>query len=246
LRDDEFDVLEDLARASRPALEPLLLSADRFASADFPAEVPRGVAARLDRATRMRLLERFGLFGVRLATTLLRTGVTSPTALAAELVNRSGLAELRESIGSYFTERAPVFKARAALLGLDTLLRQEPRPGASRLAADLERVLISAHDFRELRLLAAVQAGRTVLPDELSEEAQRLVGAAGTDLLARLGFEYEPTEPEVREALLDSLRRWREQAENPLLDGPQRAAAAVVVRTLEGMLTRLPALLSGR
>ncbi|MBP2340608.1 hypothetical protein JOF41_006786 [Saccharothrix coeruleofusca] len=231
LRDDEFAALAALASLPRAELDDHLLSADRFVGEDFPV--------RLASPVRQRLLDRFGLFGVRLTSTLVRQGFDTQVKLTGQLVQRSGLGELRDSIGQYFTERREVLKARSALLGLDVVLRAEPRPAARALVAAVERVLASAHDFRELRLLAALQGGRTRLPAELDAEAARLVGGLGTSLPARLGMEHEPTPGEARQGVLEALGRWREQAANPALDQAQRRAAEVVVRSCEGMLAAL-------
>ncbi|CCH27932.1 GTPase domain-containing protein [Actinosynnema sp. NPDC047251] len=231
LRPDEFTALTSLASLARTELDDHLLSADRFVGDDFPV--------RLDPAVRRGLVDRFGIFGVRLTTTLIRQGFDTQVRLTGQLVQRSGLGELRESIGAYFTERQDVLKARSALLGLDVVLRNEPRPGSVGLAAAVERILASAHDFRELRLLAALQSGRTKLPGELDGEATRLVGGLGTNVVARLGMDYQPDEAELRHVVLDAVGRWREQAANPAYDQGQRRAAAVVVRSCEAMLVGL-------
>jgi hypothetical protein len=231
MREDEFAALAALASLPRTDLEDHLLSADRFIGPDFPV--------RLEPAVRQALLERFGIFGVRLTATLIRQGFDTQVKLTAQLVQRSGLGELRDSIGQYFTERREVLKARSALLALEVVLRAEPRPAGRKLVADLERTLASAHDFRELRLLAALQGGRTKLPGDLDAEASRLVGGLGTALPARLGLDYEPDEADLRDAVYDVLERWREQAANPVLDEAQRRAAAVVLRSCEGMLVDL-------
>ncbi|SFJ90763.1 GTPase domain-containing protein [Amycolatopsis sacchari] len=215
LREAEFDALVDLAAVPKAELEPQLLSADRFlASTGQPGAV---------------LLERFGLFGVRLAITLIRRGAQTLPSLAAQLVPRSGLAELRDSIDQYFTEREEVLKARSALLGLEVVLRMEPRPATPALAAELERVVVSAHEFRELRLLAALRTGRIALPPELAAEAVRLLGGHGTGIAERLGGDGS------QHAVLDAIRRWRELAERPGAGTGERRAAAVVVRSCEAL-----------
>ncbi|GDY31182.1 GTPase domain-containing protein [Gandjariella thermophila] len=228
LREAEFAALSALAGRPRDELDRVLLSTDRFTAAELRLPVGPDV--------RRALLDRFGLFGVRLATTLIRTGCDTHPKLAGQLVQRSGLSELRESIASYFTDRHEVLKARSALIALGSVVRADSRPEAGRLAADAERALCGAHDFRELRLLAALQVGRTRLPEGLDEEAGRLVGAEGVSPAARLGFGEGATEPELRAALLDALRRWQEVAADPLLNHDQRYAARIVVRTCEGML----------
>ncbi|QFZ16553.1 GTPase domain-containing protein [Saccharothrix syringae] len=233
LRAEEFAALAALAALGRAELEDHLLSADRFVGEDFPV--------RLDPEVRRGLVDRFGVFGVRLTTTLIRQGFDTQVKLTGQLVQRSGLGELRDCVGACFTERRDVLKARSALLGLDVVLRAEPRPASARLAAAAERLVASAHDFRELRLLAALHSGRTRLPGGLEAEASRLVGGLGTDLAVRLGVEHEPTGPELRHVVLDALARWRGQAADPALDHAQRRAAAVVVRSCEGMLVELDA-----
>ncbi len=228
LRDNEFAWLQRLSTVPRQTAETFLISADRFL-ADSPHQP-------LPPAARVSLLERFGLFGVRLASLLARRGFDTPAKLSSELVQRSGLGELREAISQCFTDRRDVLKARSALLALDGLTRTEPRPSARRLVGQLERLLATAHDFRELRLLAALQANRTGLPADLSTEANRLVGGQGTDPLTRLGIDYEATEVEVRQAIADIVHRWRDVAENPMLDASARQAAHVVLRSCEGLL----------
>ncbi|MEU5694873.1 GTPase domain-containing protein [Actinosynnema sp. NPDC020468] len=231
LREDEFAALAALASLPRTGLDDHLLSADRFVAHHFPIQLDAGV--------RRALVDRFGIFGVRLTTTLIRQGYDTQVKLTAQLVQRSGLGELRESIGLYFAERKDVLKARAALLGLDVVLRAEPRPAAVGLTAAMEQLVASAHDFRELRLLAALHGGRVRFPGELDDEAARLVGGLGTSMLARLGLEYEPSDTELRHAVLDTLGRWREQTVNPALDNAQRRAASMVVRSCEGMVAGL-------
>jgi hypothetical protein len=231
LTSEELSSLQVLATAARRELEIALVSADRF--------VGNGVPLRLDARTRTALLDRFGMFGIRLVTTLIRQGFASVEVLSQELVARSGLDDLRASIRQCFTDRHEVLKARSALLALEVVLRMEPRPAARRLVTSLESLVVSAHEFRELRLLAALDGGRTALPDPLLDEARRLVGGIGTDLPARLGFTHDASGHELHDALADALRRWQEQAENHALGNGQRHAARVVVRSCEGMAAHL-------
>ncbi|MFD2418221.1 hypothetical protein [Amycolatopsis pigmentata] len=208
----EFDALAELAALDRTELEPYLLSADRFAS------ISQGHAT---------LLEWLGLFGVRVAIPLLRGEARTLRELSDELLRRSGLSELWESIDGNFLGRREVLKARSALLGLEVVLRMEPRPAAAALAKDLEQVVASAHDFRELRLLAAIRTGCVVLPEGLRDEAVRLVGGDGNTPGDRLAEIDLPA----------ASRRWRARAGDPGLASAERQAAAVVVRTCEALAT---------
>jgi energy-coupling factor transporter ATP-binding protein EcfA2 len=227
----EFTAMAALAGAPADELSGALLSADRFVQ----TELSVGLGSDI----RQALLDRLGVFGVRLVTTLIRTGFDDLTRLAAELVQRSGLGELRESMRQFFLERSEVLKARSALLAVDAVLRAEPRPEAAGLVADLERVLASAHEFRELRLLSSLQPGRPALFGELDAEARRIVGGGGTGLLERLGIDREPSGTELQHLVQDALGRWQEQAGNVQLSDDARRAARIVVRSCEGMLAAL-------
>ncbi|GAA2715905.1 GTP-binding protein [Micromonospora olivasterospora] len=232
--ESDFAALAALAGTPRGELEQSLLSAERFLTTTTPP-------ARLDAGVRAALLDRFGLFGVRLATTLIRTGCDSRVRLSAELIRRSGFTELRESMNRCFVDRCDVLKARSALAALEALLRAEPRPGGTDLLARIERILATTHDFRELRLLASLQdAAGTVDPD-LLPEAQRLLGGNGTALPARLGVEHDTTPEQLWRLAFEALRRWQGRAEDLRLLLPQRRAARVVVRSCEGMLAALTA-----
>jgi hypothetical protein len=231
LTEAEFETLAALAEVPRVDLENALLSTDRFAGTELPAPVPA--------TTRRALLDRLGIFGVRLATTLIRTGCGTRAKLAAELVRRSGLTELRESMARYFIDRRDVLKARSALMALENTLRDSPRPGSGKLVARLERAVATAHDFRELRLLAALQDAQLRLDTDSAAEAYRLVGGNGTSPAARLGVDHDAAVGELWTLGSVALRRWQDQAENPLLSLDRRRAARVVVRSCEGMLAQL-------
>lgn len=206
----EFDALVELARIERAKLEPYLLSVDRFST------ISSGHAT---------VLERFGLFGIRMAISLIRQGARTPSDLSGELLPRSGLEELLESITANFLARHDVLKARSALLGLEVVLRMEPRPAAAAIGAELERTLASAHDFRELRLLAEIRTGRVTLPTGFEEEAVRLIGGMGV----------KPDERLAQVDLGEAIGRWRELAEGPGLGSGERRAAAVVLRSCEAI-----------
>ncbi|WP_027927960.1 hypothetical protein [Amycolatopsis benzoatilytica] len=228
--DDEFELLAAFAAVPREELERYLLSVDAFTDPAFPGPVSV--------ETRRSLVVRFGLFGVRLALTLIRTGCDNRMKLSTELVRRSGLGELRDTIAGCFAARADMLRARTAVLRLEMVLAAEPRPHSDRLAARIERFSASAHDFRELRLIADIRGGRTALAGEAAEEAARLLGAEGTAPDERLGLESGIEPREIYEAALDAMMRWRYEAERPDRPPAERAAAQVVVRSAEGLLAQ--------
>ncbi|MEU5907283.1 GTP-binding protein [Micromonospora sp. NPDC047527] len=233
LSESDFAALATLAGVPRAELEAHLLSADRF--------VGGGLPVRLDSEVRAALLDRFGLFGIRLATTLVRGGFDSRVALSAELIRRSGLTELRESVTRCFIDRRDALKARSALSAVEALLRAEPVRGADDLVGAIEQILAGAHEFRELRLLVALRNSRLGFDAELAAEARRLIGGDGVGLAARLGVEHEATVRRLWEVASDAQWRWRDRAQDPGLPLAQRRGAEVVVRSCEGMLAELAA-----
>ncbi len=222
LRQAEFVALTELAATPREELDAALLSIDRFLRADS-AE------------TRRELVHRFGLFGIRLATSLIRQGTRTPAALADELVARSGLGELQQVLQVQFGERRDLLKARSALLALDHLVRADG--DARGLGRQIERILAGAHEFAELRLLGALRAGVVTLPGPVAEEAERLLGGSGSAPSARLGLPAGAPPDELHRAAFTALRRWQGQAENPMFGRRAADACRVVVRTCEGMLS---------
>jgi hypothetical protein len=233
MRQDEFAALTTLAALPRSDIEAMLLSVDRFSRIELEApDAP-------DAETRAQLMERFGLFGVRLATTLIRQGMTDPNTIADELVKRSGLDELRGVLSSQFTERRDLLKARSALLAVDLVLSREPRPSAAPLAAEVERILAGAHEFAELRLLSTLRAGAVKLPKEALQEAERLLGGDGGSAPARLGLEPDAGPQEVWDAALDAAGRWRRRSESPMSSRAVADIARLVVRSCEGILASM-------
>jgi hypothetical protein len=225
MRQAEFAAFLELVRAKRSDVESALLSADRFARYDG-----------LEPDVSVDLLHRFGLGGVRLAVTLVRQGFDSAPKLAAELVRRSGLDELREVLTAQFTARAELLKARSALLALDVVLSRAIRPETQSLVVEVERIVAGAHEFAELRLLSSLRLGSVKLPADVLAEAERLLGGLGVGSTTRLGLGVHATTAEQRNAALDALSRWRRRLENPLSSLALTDASRIVIRSCEGML----------
>ncbi|WP_448616958.1 dynamin family protein [Modestobacter sp. URMC 112] len=233
LREQEHRALADLAAAPPLRVEELLLTADRFASR--PSSVP---VTELDRR---HLLDRLGIFGVRLAVDLLRSGrVRTAQELAAELVTRSGLTRLREVLLVQFRRRAQVLKARSALAALTAVLGSGAVDGAAPLRARAEEVVAGAHAFVEVRLLNQLESGELQLPEARADELARLLGALGHDPATRLDLPPDSPPEDLRRAGTEALARWRRLAGHPLSDRSLQLAAAVAARTVEGLLAELP------
>ena len=250
LRAAEHAALAVLAAVPRDDLERELLSVDRFLRAGRAGggqDSGEGRDGGVDAAARRGLLERLGLFGIRLSTSLVRQGATTPAALSAELVAHSGLRELEQVLTTRFAGRRDALKARSALLAVDRVLAERRgRPGAGGHAvagpirAEIEKVLAGAHELTELRLLGALRAGAVTLPAVAASDGERLLGDGGTTPAARLDLPVDAPPDALAHAAFAALDRWRGYAVNPLYGRPTTEACRVVVRSCEGLLAALP------
>jgi hypothetical protein len=232
LREDEFRALASIAQAARSDVDDLLLSADRFVNAETP--IP------LVQVEREALLDRLGLFGIRLSVALIRQGAAAnASALAVELVARSGLDELRQVLFTQFAARRDVLKARAALLSLESLIREMPTPHSMRLEGDAERIWSGAHEFAEIRLLNALRTGTIPFKADEMTDAERLLGGAGPSIAARLGVPPSTPAAQLVPVVQAALTKWKRRAENPMSTREVADAGRVLVRTCEGMLVAL-------
>jgi len=233
LRENEFIALRELARLDRIARERLLVSADRFMR---PTDV-----TTVSEAMRASLLDRFGMYGIRLATALVRGGATSSSDLSTELVEQSGLLDLEEFVREQFLARSAALKARGIVVQLEWLLRNRPRPEARTIHGGIEAIVCRAHAFRELELLARARADALPLSPADAAAAQLLLGAGGVTPQKRLGLAGEAEAHEVRARTLDALSHWRRLAASPMADREVRMICQVVIRSLDGIASEVGA-----
>ncbi|MCV7101454.1 dynamin-like GTPase family protein [Mycobacterium palustre] len=229
LRQSEFVALQKLAGADHGALTKAMLSVDRFVRADS--------ALPVDAATRAQLLERFGMFGLRISLAVLAAGVTDAAGLADELLERSGLVALRRVIDQQFAQRADLLKAHTALVSLRRFVEAFPIVATPYIVADIDPLLADTHAFEELRLLSQLHCRPTTLNEDEIASLRRIIGGSGTDPAARLGL--NPDEPYGQEgprAAFAAAQRWRRRAEHPLNDPFTTRACRAAVRSAEALV----------
>jgi hypothetical protein len=227
LREDETTALRMLADADRSVSTEMLRSAGRFVSID---DMPV-----LDRPMRTRLLDRLGLFGVRLAVELLIVERSvSAGDLARELEARSGIGELRRLLTGQFAARATVLKARSTLASVLALAEQHGGPKGRMIRDRVRDIERGAHELVEIRLLSRLRGGGVGLGDD-ELVARRLLGDAGAVGHERLGLPPSVSPDEIRSTALATIGHWREVADDPLLDKEAREVVDGVIRSCEAL-----------
>lgn len=228
LRQQEYAAFEALAGVPVEELSVALLSADRFARPDIALPVLPEVRAQL--------AERFGLFGIRMAVTLVRLGVRDSATLAAELTARSGVDELRSVLDVQFGQRADQLKAHSALTALARVLSAYPGSEADALLPRVRTLLADVHGFAELRLLGRLRTDELSLPPEDLAELHRLIGGSGVAPHLRLGLPVDAAPATQREQAAAAVHKWRSRARHPLADQFTTIACLTAARSAEGAL----------
>lgn len=231
LREKEFTAFRELAGLERQARERLLVSADRFTRASDDTTVSQ--------PDRRALLGRFGMFGIRLATALIRGGVETSSELAESLVERSGLHEIAQFVRDQFRTRATTLKVRGILQSLARFVRENPHEGAEEISAGIERIEASAHTLRELSLLARARADGLPISPEDAVLAQRIIGGSGTPANVRLDLPEDADLSVMQERVDSLLSHWRAVSESPLASRDTAAVCRVVIRSLDGIASEI-------
>jgi len=228
LREDEYAALAALSQAPQDVMGELLLTADRFAM---------GESSVVPVEQRARLLDRLGLYGVRLSVELVRSGrVTSSPELSVQLRDVSGLEHLREVVLRQFDARARVLKARSAVAALREIFQRGDCADGPALLHRLEQITAGAHEFEEVRVLLELRGGELSLPPERVAELDLLMGGSGHEPSTRLGLGEGSSPEEVRQAAVEVLATWQGVERHPLSSRATQIAARAAVRTIEGLL----------
>jgi len=226
LREHEFASLRSLAAEARATLDELLVSVDGFCDPHY-----RGLPVE----TRRSLLDRLGIFGLRLSLPELAAGrISNAPALAQALVAASGLTELQSLIRRHFLPRAQVLRSRSALAGLSSLISHLPRSdGMRELETGIERVEAAAHEFAELRLAHLVLSGTVELSPEDAAEAERV--SIARDPATRVGLPKDARAETIRAAAQNRIEHWRTLSADPLSDPVLADVCEIVARSYEAV-----------
>ncbi len=225
LHEHEYQALARLARLDDDTRQRLVRSVDDLIE---PSATELTVEIRRD------LIDRFGLFGIRVAIDALAGGhVTTSSELSRFLVDRSGLDAVRHAIDSVFLPRAGVLQARTALVGLraavDALADADP-VGAATLRRGLDELAASTVEFARLQAAHAVMSGAARVPDAERAEVEFLLTASEPS--RALGLD-DLSDDDRRQRVLAGIERWRTRASDPLADPASTSVAETLARIHE-------------
>ncbi len=170
LRQEQFEWIRQVAGLDAEVRDRLLVSVERFRD---DGENPLSEAIRED------LLERLGLYGLRLATQLVADGsVRTAPELSTALLEHSGIRALQRVLEQSYSARASLLKARSALVALRAIAIVLGRDGvaeAGQVVEAIDRLEASSGALALLRLQHLVLAGHLELSDR---SARRWTGCA--------------------------------------------------------------------
>lgn len=217
------------ALGSLPAAtrQSLLLSADRFVSADV-------AVATADRA---ELLDILGLYGVELALRLVAAGRTTAAELHDDLRVRSGVDGLRGLLLGTFARNADALKASGALAALERLSYAMADPALTDARLELHdeidavRIDPSMHRLQELRALQECATGQVSLPSDLEGDLRRL--ANGVSPPERLGLPDTASGDELQRAASAAASSWKRFRNDGRASPRQQWVADVMARSCE-------------
>ncbi|MFL6118799.1 dynamin family protein [Actinophytocola sp.] len=214
----DADALRSLSKLDDATWETMLMSADIFTTWD--CEVPEG--------TRVRLLEKLDLYGIRTAVDALRRDPElTAGALRRTLLNASGLSSVRGRLDAVFRARADGIKAAAALASVTALAHASGDPGERQRVHDAIEVLLAkpeAHQLRLLEALTLVTSGAVAMPEDLAEEVLRVGSSA--DIGEQLGMKGRPPR-ELSAYALERAGWWRSFASFGATPAQSRVAHVV-------------------
>ncbi len=217
---EDVALIAELARNSGAGRSDLLASEQAFGAG----------AASLGEGAAARLLERYGIAGLRAAFELADAGQLSGVELRRRLREVSGMAQLRRKIYG-FQLRSDAIKAGRALERLEELGYRWPE-----LDGLLDRVqqVELEPDMHLLGLIDAYERcvlGGVEVPKELLDRLEQLI--VGRTEAERFGVEEDASSEEIRAAIDDGFRAWKIFEQSAAASPKARRVAAKVSRSYE-------------
>jgi GTPase SAR1 family protein len=236
----EFEILIELAKLPESLLESKLRVEERFNHRES-AQIP------IPAAKRQLVWKRLGQYGVWLACSLIRAGIDNRESLNKELLQRSGVADLRNLIISHFGNRAFIiklstglrqiavahFQERILLTGTDLKIVEE-------ISGKFEALEAQEHYFQELRIIRSYYEKKLDFDEDEAKQLLEVTGEFGTSYAEKLGLEKQAAVPLMIEIATKRMQNWYQVANDSIgVDRQTIYAAQVMARSYELILYHL-------
>ncbi len=219
LTKEEFAALTQLAHIKIEQLEDMLSSADDFLD-EYPKE-----ANIPEYCQRDSLWDKLGQYGIWASCKLIRNNrINKQEALATELLQHSGLGELRELLLSHFGNRALLIKLNSALqhiltecfYQLKTLKRVSNGNPDIKFIRDIaslfEQLKDEEHAFRELRVLQDYYEEKLDFSEKEIDNLLQVTGECGKSIEERLGLSKNSSHTEMLSKANELTTYWNRKA----------------------------------
>jgi hypothetical protein len=166
------------------------------------------------------------------------------------MVDRSGIADVRELVRGHFAHQAYVVKLDEILQNLTRSLVQLDREDRARggdraestrkIADALTDIRDREPGFTEMEIRRDLFHGRLMLSSADTARLSRLLGGAGESCAQRLGVhEQEPPLPLLVALAHEEVRYWRHWSGAGVANAVTRSAVDTLIRTAEDVLYRV-------
>lgn len=241
LTDKHFETLIQLSQLPEKRFARLSRYVPKFLAAYEPEDIS------ISQEQRDELNQQLGLYGIIQAYHLLNSGVESKQQLIAELLNKTGIPELRQLILSHFGHRAFLIKLGKVLQDISiAYFSQRPHlQGESRVILEtvtgkFDALQAKEHAFQELEVLRSYYDRRLDFDQQEQQQLLEVTGEYGTSCGDRLGLGERATVEEMLQAASERMRYWNQRANDFLgSDRATIAAAKVLARSYERIFYRV-------
>ncbi|MGB6297371.1 MAG: dynamin family protein [Rivularia sp. (in: cyanobacteria)] len=240
LTDNEWEILKKLAELPQKRMESLIGNVKRFCNREYE-DVP------IPPTERQQVLNQLGQYGVWLAYNLIGSGVNQKSQLIEELLQSSGVPELRKLITSHFGHRAYLIKLGTVLQQIGTAYFREVQNFEGKaleiiqkIGGKFEELQTQEHGFSELQVLRNHYENRLNFDDNEVQQLLYVTGEYGISCAQRLGLEECTSIEEMIPVARQRMNYWRQKAMDYFSnDSISIAAASVLARSYEGIFYRV-------
>jgi hypothetical protein len=239
LTERDFRVLQTLAAFPEEEFVNKVRVRDRFTkeydpSAGFPSVQER-----------VRLLNRFGQYGIACAVEDVRQG-RDLEEVRQHLMELSGVERLRHIIISHFGNRAFLVKTYNMLNRLNAVCYttiQNTTDAAieplRRIAGEVESLLATEHSFVEFKVLRDYYADSLRFTEDEATQMLQVTGEYGTSCAERLGMPRNTSPEDLVGIARERVNYWHLRTNDPTLVSSTRNAVRVLSRSFENVEYRI-------